>query len=204
MTHIYRASDIELVARRLRRTLDLLETRGERTWKLTAEWSGHLRAAGGEGATSSGDISRPTENAALDDRVDDVAKLHDRYRAALALAVDAFDEVERIITTATSSSTAAANHRRSAERKADLCLSCDRIGAVEPRRGARWCRWCEDLVRALVAEYHWEPNTAPPLTLVRKHADRRRITVGDVGEAMRGAGAKRRPMLVPEQEGAPS
>lgn len=202
-THVTKPADVDLIARRARRTLELLEQRGERTFKLTREWSGHLRAAGGAPASggagagtppSSDDTddgySSPTERAALDP--DPIGQMHTRYRAALALLADTLDEVEQIITTATANGGKAAQHRRNAEDRATFCVSCWRAGGREPRRGAKWCRWCEDMTRALAAEWTWEPGTAPPLTLVELHLEGKRITVRTVDDAMRKAGVRRR------------
>lgn len=193
--HITKPADIQLVARRARRTLELLDTRGERTFKLTREWSGSLRAAGGA-PTSGGagpgieGYDSPTERAAL--APDPLAGMHSRYRAALALLEDVADELEQIITTATANGGKARQNRRNADDRATFCTSCWRANGREPRRGARWCRWCEDMTRALAAEWTWEPGTAPPLKLVELHLEGKRITVKAIDDAMRRANVRRR------------
>lgn len=194
MTHITKPSDLALVTRRARRTLDLIDRHGERTWQLTREWSGHLRAAGGNEPSSGGGVSDPTAAAAL--APDELAGLHSRYRAALALAVEAFDELETAITTVVGDGKTARARRKQTANANDamFCRSCARAGGREPtrREGGKWCRWCEDMTRALAAEWTWEPGTAPPLKLVERHLEGKRLTVKAVNDAMSNAGVRRR------------
>lgn len=198
MTLIKAPSDIELITRRAERTLEMLKAQGSRTWRVTREWEGPLRAAGLEPSVSGGGgpgaegYSSPTERAAMGNDV--VAGLHRRYRAALALLVDAMAEVERVISAAAVDPEVARRAKKDAEDEGLWCSSCQRVKAKEPTRraGGRWCRWCEDLVRYLVQVWDWEPGTAPPLTLVKRRHDAAlgRVTQAHIAEAMRAAGRK--------------
>lgn len=200
MTLIKSPSDIDLVVRRAQRTLDLLGRDGSRTWRVTKEWEGPLRAAGLEPSVSGGGgpgsvgYSSPTERAVVAD--DPLAGLHRKYRAALSLLVDALAAVEDVITSAAVDPSVARRAKSDVDDAALWCSSCDRVGAREPKRreGGRWCRWCEDLVRDLVAGWGWEAGTAPPRSLVHRRRDPAlgRVTQAHIAEAMRKAGLKPR------------
>jgi len=65
------------------------------------------------------------------------------------------------------------------------CQSCLRANRFVPPRtqGSRLCRWCSDMARTCGRDL-------PPLQLVERHAQGRRITDGDIRRATGGNGPK--------------
>lgn len=202
--HIHRIADIDPLIRRVDATLTRLRTNGRGAWRVSEALSSPLRASrtDTDGRRPAGSHADPTAAAVIAHLTpsissadqDRLAGHHTRLRAALALLEDAAVEVDQIITTITADGKALQQHTRSAD--ADTwCTSClrpDAGGAFNARARGRFCRWCDDLRRALATEWTWEPNTAPPADLVHRHNDGKRITTAHITHAMTAAGCKRR------------
>lgn len=134
--------------------------------------------SGGDGTRSGGTVSDRTGNLACGGAAADPAR---RARDAVAdlahrIAADMAD-LHRIVQ-AWRPPTEKWRHHLATETDhvPDLgCVSCRRIGTYEPRRseGGELCRWCQDIARHL-------GKRLPPLELVERHAQGKRITDADL------------------------
>lgn len=114
------------------------------------------------------------------------------YQAAKALhglhkrLCDAVDEYDRLLANwAVAVKPSSVRDSTSSEH----CVSCIRIGSVSPRyRSSDLCRWCAGTLKAVNdrrGELGLPDVPELPTVLVHKHAQGRRLTLGDIDHAAR-------------------
>ena len=147
---------------------------------------------GGAGSGSRNDVSDPTgELATGGAAADPVRQAQDELERALAQAAGALLRAQAVVRawrppagrwrdSLTDQATAAL-----ANSNDPWCQSCLRVNRFVPPRtqGSRLCRWCSDVARTCGRDL-------PPLQLVERHAQGRRITDKDIERATGGQGPK--------------
>lgn len=147
---------------------------------------------GGGGPGRRNDVSDPTGELATGGAAGDpVRQAYDELETALAQAAAALLRAQTVVRawrppagqwrdSLTDQATAAL-----ANSNDPWCQSCLRVARFVPPRtqGSRLCRWCGDMARACERD-------VPPLQLVERHAQGRRITDADVRRALGGASPK--------------
>lgn len=144
--------------------------------------------SGGNGPGRRNDVSDPTGELATGGAAGDpVRRAQDELEQALAQAAGALLRAQAIVRTwrppagrwrdslTDQASAALANSND------PWCQSCLRVNRFVPPRteGSRLCRWCSDMARTCGREL-------PPLQLVERHAQGRRITDADIRRALGG------------------
>ena len=147
---------------------------------------------GGAGPGRRNDVSDPTGQLATGGAAaDPVRQAQDELDLALAQAAGALMRARALVRTwrppagqwrdsLTDQATAAL-----ANNNDPWCQSCLRAARFVPPRtqGSRLCRWCSDMARTCGRDL-------PPLQLVERHAQGRRITDKDIERATGGQGPK--------------
>lgn len=148
--------------------------------------------SGGAGPGRRNDVADPTGQLATGGAAaDPVRQAQDELELALAQAAGALMRARALVRTwrppsdqwrdsLTDQATAAL-----ANTNDPWCQSCLRVTRFVPPRtqGSRLCRWCSDMARTCGRDL-------PPLQLVERHAQGRRITDHDIERATGGQGPK--------------
>lgn len=160
--------------------LDSLIVKLRSSWaNLEANQPGYPNS--GEGRMTSAYHSDPAGDlatATLDGNPDEARRARDHLDQLLVRIARDITDAHRIVCQWQPPNDAIRKHltAEAAAHESDTwCTSCSRVGSLSPRRhnGGQLCRWCEDTARALNAQQ-------PPVSLVEKHAQGRRITQADL------------------------